>query len=371
MSRPKSEAEVRKALARELRHEPDVVIWEQLCEDRYVAEVIDGLEAEALGDLVSEYRRFEAFARRKLESATGAQSLAGETRLRFGAKLAPLEQLVALEAAREEGVTSFREQVLDGRLLASCDAAELETSWFLPHVRGSRRLSGWSHAPSYSPRGREGVRPTLAAAEAALRGYIAGEPQLPAYDRKDNELDFLLCLVSCLMAWYGWPDGIEVERFVLCGETPHLLFAFASWLPSERFAGRLGRIAIEVNQATSPAELSRFYKSVRELFAERQGMPRRFRACGQLATDLALHVARYNDGRRWAQMLALWNEAHPQDPFADARVFSRRARDAYQTLCGEALDYRGGKQGRDLLRTHNAPPPAAFTPLRADESPTS
>ena len=29
------------------------------------------------------------------------------------------------------------------------------------------------------------------------------------------------------MAWYGWPDGGEVERFVLCGETPHLLFMVA------------------------------------------------------------------------------------------------------------------------------------------------
>ena len=120
---------------------------------------------------------------------------------------------------------------------------------------GAPRPSGWLHAPNYSIHGSgEGVRPTFAETEAALRGYIAGESQLAIGGRADYELDFLVCLVSCLMAWYGWPDSREVERFVLCGETPHVLFMTASFVPSERFPGRLGRIAVEVNQATSPAE---------------------------------------------------------------------------------------------------------------------
>ena len=196
----------------------------------------------------------------------------------------------------------------------------------------------------------------MAETEAALQGYIAGEPQLAIGGRADYELDFLVCLVTCLMAWYGWPGGSEVERFVLCGETPHVLFMTASFVPSERFPGRLGRIAVEVNQATSPAELSRFFKDVRRWLAEREGVPRRFRSCGGQAADLALHVAQYNDGRRWQEMMSIWNDDHPQAAFADSRAFARRARDAYETLSNEPLAYRGdgGKGARGMGSARSA-----------------
>lgn len=369
MARPRNEAEVRRALSRTLRHEPDQAIWAQLCEDGFVQEVIDDLEPGLFGDLVDQYRRFERYEQRKAALEAEPHQVAPGSQ-RHAVQLAPLEELVALEAAREEGVVSFRDQVLGGRLLADRDPAQLERTWFLEHVLGSRRTSGWVHAPNYWPHGRQGVRSTLDATEAALRGYVAGQPQLRNASRNDHELDFLVCLVECLMAWYGWPDGGEVERFVLCGETPHLLFMTALLVPSERFAGRLGRIAIEVNQAASPAELSRFYKDVRKWLAQRDGVPRRFRPCGTQATELALHVARYNDGRRWREMMALWNEQHPRAPFVDAETFARRARDAYQTLCGEGLTYRGGKRGNDLLRRSHLPTDPRSTRLGADQSPT-
>ena len=370
MARLKDEDQVRKALWRKLRREPVATIWEQLVEDGLVQDVIDDFAPTALADLVDEYRRFERYEARKRARAAEGRGEASRVQLQRGLQFAPLEELIAVEATREEGVVRFRQQVLGGRLLES-DPETLEAGWFLEHVRGSRRLSGWLHAPNYATHGGEGVRPSLPETEAALAGYVAGTPQLSAHGRKDNELDFLLCLTECLMAWYGWPLAGEVERFVLCGETPHLLFMIASRREGERFAGRSGRITLEVNQAVSPAELSRFYKDLRKWLAANKRTPRRFRASGALATALALHVARSNDGRRWQEIMAAWNRQHPKDSFPDSRTFARRARDAYETLCGEALDYRGGKQGRDLLRTHNAPPPAAFTPLRADESPTS
>jgi hypothetical protein len=371
VARPKNEAEVRKALAGTLRHEPNEAIWAQLCDERLVQEVIDDFEPAAFGDLVDQYRRFERYEHRKAELEAGPRQASPGAHLRLGARLAPLERLVALEAAREEGVVSFWAQVLGGRLLPSCDPAELEAGWFLEHVVGSPRLSGTVHAANYAPHRRAGVRPSLAATETALRGYIAGEPQLPEGGRNDYELDFLVCLVECLMAWYGWPVSGEVERFVLCGETPHLLFMVASWLPSECFAGRTGHLALEVSQAASAAELSRFYKEIRTWLAQQRRVPRRLRACGQQATDLALHVARYNDGRRWQEMMAIWNEEHSPAAFADSSAFARRARDAYETLCGEGLTYRGGKRGRDLLRRRPEPTNSRFTPARAAESPTS
>jgi hypothetical protein len=362
--------EIHAALAKRLRHEPQAAIWEQLCEDGLVQGVSDGFEQTPINDLVAEYRRLQRFERRMHKLAAAPQHVPPGATLRRGLQLAPLEQLVATEAAREEGVVSFRDQVLGGRLLPSCDPAELEAGWFLDHVRGSRRDSAWVHAPNYSIHRGEGVRPTLAASEAALRGYIAGTPQLPNASRTDYELDFLVCLVECLMAWYGWPESGEVERFVLCGETPHLLFMAASWQPGERFAGRLGRITLEVDQAASAAELSRFYKDIRVWLAQQRGVPRRFRSCGQQATDLALHVARYNDGRRWQEIMEIWNARHPQSSYVDSRAFARRARDAYETLCGERLAYRAGNRGKDLLRRSPQSTRSRGAFLRADESPT-
>ncbi len=363
------EAQVHKALARRLHHPPDLAIWGQLCADGVVQGVIEDFAPTALDDLVGDYRRFEAYERRKRELAEAPPRrpiLAGSRAARFG----PLEKIVAVEAAREEGVVSFRSQVLSDKLLTG-DSEELEATWFLDHVRGSPRPSGWLHAPAYSIHGGRGVRPTLAETEAALRGYIAGEPQLAIGGRADYELDFLVCLVSCLMAWYGWPDSREVERFVLCGETPHVLFMTASFATSERFCGRLGRISVEVNQATSPAELLRFFKDVRRWLAEREGVPRRLRSCGKQAADLALHVARYNDGHRWQEMMSIWNHDHPEAAFIDARAFARRARDAYETLCNEPLTYRGNTEKR-VSRCRK--PPAGrpqIAPLRADEPPTT
>lgn len=370
MAQLTDEAEVHKVLTRRLRHEPDLAIWGQLCADGNVQDVIDGFVPAAFEDLVCEYRRFEGYERRKRALAVAPEHTAlpdGPREARF----APLEELVALEAAREEGVVSFRCQVLGGKLLSG-DPEELEARWFLDHVLGSPRPSGWLHAPNYSIHGSgEGVRPTFAETEAALRGYIAGESQLAIGGRADYELDFLVCLVSCLMAWYGWPDSREVERFVLCGETPHVLFMTASFVPSERFPGRLGRIAVEVNQATSPAELSRFYKDLKRWLVKRQGVPRRFRTCGEQAGDLALHVARYNDGRRWQEMMAIWNREHPQASFTDSRAFARRARDAYETLCNEPLDYSGGKGTRDRQPTPPQPAFSSWASRGADDLPTN
>ena len=106
MAQLTDEAEVHKVLTRRLRHEPDLAIWGQLCADGNVQDVIDGFVPAAFEDLVCEYRRFEGYERRKRALAVAPEHTAlpdGPREARF----APLEELVALEAAREEGVVSF------------------------------------------------------------------------------------------------------------------------------------------------------------------------------------------------------------------------------------------------------------------------
>ena len=160
----------------------------------------------------------------------------------------------------------------------------------------------------------------------------------------------------CLQARYGFDHGVEVERFVLTGERPHLALLSGHYGEADRFYGRSGYITIYANQAVSPRSLARFYASYRRLLAERGHLPRRSRDFAPRTVELALHVARANDGRRWMEMMALWNAEHPQHPFENPRAFAQASHAAYRTIAGEELIYRGAavvrkrKQRRPIIR---------------------
>ena len=338
-----SEEEVHERLARELGRKLDPVIWEQLRDDGYVEAACEDWGGAEFDDLVGAYRRLARFAKRYGKTASNAAAALSRPRA-LAAQLAPLEELLALEAAREEAVVHFRNTILGGQLLAN-DQVQLERDWFLAHVRDSRRLSsrgGAIHTPRRSPGGEGGVRRSLVATQKAIAGYLRGRSQLHGANRADDELDYLHCLVECLMAGYGWGDVFEVERFVLCGATPHLGFVSARLVPSERYPQRTSQIVLTVHQRTSPAQLRFAFALLKPRLCEAGQLPGRQRACSQKTAALALHVARYNDGRSWRAMMRLWNEARPDDAYDDPRAFARRCHAAYLALTGDALVYRGG-----------------------------
>jgi hypothetical protein len=347
-----TEAEISRRLALHLRHVPDPEIVEQLRADGYLQAAVDAYRGAEFDDLLNEYRRLERFLRRY--TAAKAKTAAAARPPGLVARLAPLEEIVFLEAERDEQVRAFRVRVLGGQLLAADD--ETVAQWFLAHVLGTRRPRGYIHAPHWPSPQWPALRPSRIEVEDAVAGHIKGEPQIVPGSLADNELDFLLCLVVLLQWRYGWGDGGEVERFLLCGERPQLALLSGHFQEGERFGGRSAYITIYANQAVSPRALARFYASYRALLAERRQLPRRSRDFAPRTVELALHVARSNDGRLWADMMALWNEEHPDDAFIDSRGFAQASHAAYRTIAGEELIYRGGpvlrkrKQRRPISR---------------------
>lgn len=346
-----TEEDVQEWLERKLGRPPDLQVWALMCQstgdvDGPVRGVIDGIVSpKELTELYAdELRRAQHY--RQASAPTPPQKATKQGR-QGSLQLAPtpqpadlgvVEQVLAIEAARREDVVSFRTIVLGGRLLAEDKAKTSVDAWTLERMRRAKLHRVPARSPEYL--WRRGAHPTPEQSRSTLDEYTSGRRAVAGGRRAAKELEFLWCLVDTLMDDYSWADAVEVERFVLAGETPHLLGVAGAYLPGANEA-RTGRYVLHVSALTSPRDLMQAYSEARQRTATLQ----RFRAAGELKQALAVHAAQCNDGSTWEQMMEAWNEAHPDATYGDPGVFTRRCRDAYLTVMGAPLDYVGGNDG--------------------------
>ena len=393
-------------MERRLHGPLDEQVWETLKEAGHVGEILRDEDALNFGQLLDLYEQEERRAERyragyEPAKPQGRQILLPRRPSRppelepaeRPTELEPIEQILAVEASRREDVRAFRAIVLGGSPLKNDSFDTAPDGWTLERMKKAKLHAIPERSPEFL--WQQGPYSTPEESRRVLDEYVSGQRAIAGQGRAARELDFLWCLVDVLMDEYSWEDPVDVEHFVLADRPPRLVVVTRAYLPGASEA-TTGRYVFHVSALTSPRELMRVYSDERPFMARLRHLPQRFRAAGPRKQELAVFVARYNDGRPWKAMMELWNEEHSarpdadphageltprekgrilrltrksrtaagisreeakakvlaeradgqrivdsQDTFSDAGEFARRARDAYLTVMGKALDYAG------------------------------
>lgn len=420
-----NETHLRTALERRLHGPLDEQVWEALRDSGYVSDILrdeNELPFSRLVDLYEDEERKAQRYRAGYEPAKPDKPAEPEGRqVRLPRRpprpsaVEPIEQILALEAARREDVKAFRATVLGDRRLKNDVFETSPDGWTLERMK----RAGLQAVPERSPEflWQEGPFSTPEESRTVLSEYVSGQRAIAGRGRAAHELEYLWCLVDVLMNDYSWVDPVDVERFVLADEPPRLLDVSVAYMPGVSEA-ITGRYMFHASALTSPRELMRVYSDARSFMARTRHLPQRVRAAGSRKQELAVFVARHNEGRTWQEMMDLWNEQHTapadadplageltglekgrierlvkgsepkelaklkagdallkrfvspipreeatakilaeradgqrvfdtKDIFSDAGDFARRARDAYLTVMGRALDYAGEQPADD------------------------
>jgi hypothetical protein len=166
-----------------------------------------------------------------------------------------------------------------------------------------------------------------------------GDGKLRAIAR-GGKLDTLKYCARELTQQFGWPEEHAV-RFIIIGYAP----SSAKLSGGVRLGGpyrALDRVLMDIDPRTSPAEVARLYGRWRKTLALLRGgpaYPGRDRPMKDRTLALAVFVEeRWQPGMPWSDLLAVWNEEHPDWRFPDesqdpgGNNFANHARQAWSRL---------------------------------------
>lgn len=202
------------------------------------------------------------------------------------------------------GVAAFRREVLGDRFVA------LE------------RVGEWIR--DQASRERPAGRPLLLAYGLPSAPHVYHEAVSPG-----GILDRLRKVSERLSDFYGWQDA-QATVFVLTGVTPRLS-AIVGEIRSKGPISARSRIVLTVDPKVTPAELARYYQSMRQHFGARM------RRLSEKHARLAVFAAQQDEGespdvqrQRWNEQCKAWKR--PSWRYKDTSQFKRDYQKALERL---------------------------------------
>ncbi len=363
--RYRSEEAVRRALSRELGKEPDARHWQTLVSLGCVDRVIDDICP--LGDLIADYKDLEGrYGQPDRTKTVDFRSTSPDDKW-----FDYLAELLALEAAEDPYVKSFRAEVLGGTLLEPAavagwiesqlseggpdyptDYVGLYVRSYEPYLKAAwdepsddlalsigRTLLDDLRSQPQGLRSKEGKRGySLRAGLPDARRTYRYVHYLDANGRdKSTEvrtigvLSRLADLARALADYYRWQET-EAAMFILTGLTPKVQDGIAEYRPHSDYPS-LDTLTITVHPTAPPKRLTELYSWVRKKLlpdARSLGRATRHRRKDEKGLALAVFFTRYKD-KTLLERLRLWNESYPHWPYPEHQV-KNFARDAYRAI---------------------------------------
>lgn len=336
--------DIRQELERELGCALSDNTWKALVRRRYVAEVLEGEQdirqlARDVRGLVRDFGdgwSSRAETPRTLVSSKREQGAKGSD-----ARYEVISRLLAVEAANDKGVLTFRSDVLGGSLLSRHQV----DGWIKRQAEEDGPASLWLTVPV--PTGTK-VRSftTFATTEPPLtiseetpailiqRQYLSYISLLVGVDEdptremptaEEGVLEQLRQLSEALARHYGW-DAALATNFVLTGEAPLVPSVEIRRSYPSNFT-TLARISLTVDPALSPREVADHYRRVR---AEIVGA--RHRDQSEKHMRLATFTAARPTGESLRKRMAAWNKQYPRWKYPRESNFGRDCKQAIQRL---------------------------------------
>lgn len=338
--------DIREKLERELdRGLPDAA-WDFLVERGWVNDV--RWADMTIHELAEQARAHERAWARPATARTRAPRMLASGKRAKAAKTAPgrqevVSRLLAAEAAKDEKIRSFREEVLGGSLMKPQDVhrwierqAEEDgppSRWLtVPLPTGYEVRSSTTFATTEPPLTISEKTPAILVEKRYLRFLTCrvweGEedPRREVSTVEGAVLDRLRQLSESLAGLYGW-DRASVTNFVLTGDIP-LVPSIESRASMRVFPYRtLTRISLTIDPALSPREVADHYRRVRGRILEG-----RHRELSDKHMCLATFAAGRPAGEKWRERMAAWNKEHPEHPDWKYKTETNFGRDCAQAV---------------------------------------
>lgn len=230
--------------------------------------------------------------------------------------------LLAIEAARDEEVQTFRRRRLRGRLLRRENVeAWVERQERLEHRRG---LPGFWVAVAVEKPSTSTVQGCRAEEPATVRELTYAVPHdrwvRASPTRSGGVLEKLRVLSEQLARRYAW-DAAQAATFVLTGAIPIVPMIRLNW------DGARGRVVLDVDSFVTPREVALAYGKARHPLVKTRPRPQT-----EKHLRLAVWFAERPAGESWAQRMAVWNREHRKWRYRRAENFARDAVAALKRL---------------------------------------
>ena len=259
-----------------------------------------------------------------------------------------LALVFALEAANDESVGSFREEILDNSLLEWEDVEQ----WVVDQSLHDGPPTEWVTLPT-DPQGTVPLTPAGTPPEEGdcvvdghVMHYANRKTQLLAFPgrnkwaqycpvRAGGVLDWLRITAEHLSRRYGWKEE-DATGFVLSGTHPPL--TRISWeIPSPWPWWRARRsVNLRIAYWATPQDVAGIYRELRNQVLDGDPKPR---ALSQPRAKLGVFAFQHRSGHTWDEVMALWNQRNLGPQYEDVRVFTRDARQAFKRITGERLHW--------------------------------
>lgn len=342
--------DVRKAL--EQRHGPiPDEVWEELERSGDAeAALINEEDLDYVEDRLLRLLRLVGMAERRRKPS--APRHPKEEKVPPDQRLLALSEILALQAARRPDVQAFRREVLGNRLIPIEEIpawvrsrAEQGGQWVrlvtvtvaVPPDAIPKPLTTESLAPVVQRFVQSGAIVGFGPLSLPTLAFPSGDAVERIPIAHGGTLWRLKQLAEALQrAYRGW-DEAQAVALVLSGATPLLPRATVglSW---NKATG--SRIQLDVDARMSSAEVARIYGRWRSFVFRGADMP-----IEEKARHLAVFGEQHRDsGKTWRELMALWNQQHPQWAFHVPAHFAANVARAWQQVTGEK--WPGKKGGR-------------------------
>ncbi len=254
-----------------------------------------------------------------------------------------LSRLLAIEAERDPEVCGFRERYLGGKPLewarieewiGATAAADGEHSQY---VEIALPADSSLRVPVEGPRIESEALLRDVHVEATVKVKFVSYG-LPGKDRVQvvpvragGVLDELRRLSEKLARSYRWTAD-QATVFVLAGVTPYMVGVRIETVVGSAHPAA-STVCLEIDPIVSPLEVQKAYSQIRQKMLE--GI---YRPLTEKHLKLAVFAAERRPPAKWAEVMAAWNEAHPEYGYEKETVFARDATAAQNRLLRPRLD---------------------------------
>jgi hypothetical protein len=317
------EAETKALLRIELRQE----MWDYFLDEGHVLRVQKGEKTVGwLADRVVAALTAAGQGARMMRDLKAGRRLSAEQNTQ-GERQKVLSFLLAQKAAEDPQVVTFRQRVLQGRLLSLQEVA----LWIQQQATRDGPPTAWLEVPV--PKGTDlrrdpttlsiSINPTLTIAKVEgvegprfrrLEYRIPGDNWIQSLSTAAGRvLEQLRVLSGRLTRQYPW-QPYAATLFVLTGENPPI-----TEISGSISAERGGRITLEIDPVLTPRQVAEAYRR----FRRRVLGGKRLKTLSPKHLRLAAFVAERPEAETWQERMEAWNRAYPDWKYAQESNFRR------------------------------------------------